>query len=83
MGGAPLYAPDDAIGAMASIPISLAGVTPFALQTQLLREGWEVPIVDFPESPLVRLSAHLYNHAGEADLLARKLHDLGVRLACS
>ena len=81
MGGAPRFAPDDAIGAMAALPISLpGGTTPFALQTQLLRDGWEVPIIEFPSSPLVRISAHLYNHAGEADLLARKLHDLGVRL---
>jgi hypothetical protein len=27
----------------------------------------------------VRVSAHLYNHAGEGDLLARQLAALGVR----
>ena len=48
------------------------------LDTQLLRDGWEVPIVDFARGPLVRVSAHLYNHAGEADLLAAKLPALGV-----
>jgi selenocysteine lyase/cysteine desulfurase len=47
---------------------------------QLLRDGWEVPIVVFPHRPMVRVSAHLYNHAGEADLLAAKLRSLGVSL---
>jgi hypothetical protein len=31
-----------------------------------LRDGWEIPIVDFVHGPLLRVSAHLYNHAGEA-----------------
>lgn len=42
--------------------------------------GWEVPIVDFVHGPLLRVSAHLYNHAGEAELLVAKLRALGVRL---
>lgn len=80
--GAPaLLAPDDALACMAAIPIRLPGNTPpFALQTQLLRDGWEVQIVDFTTGPLVRVSAHLYNHAGEADLLITKLRSLGVTL---
>ena len=75
----PRLAPDDALGCMAAIPIELAaGTTPFAVQTQLLRDGWEIPIVDFAHGPFVRVSAHLYNHAGEAELLAAKLRSLGV-----
>jgi isopenicillin-N epimerase len=79
--GVPLLAPDDALGCMAAIPIQLpANTTPFALQTQLLRTGWEIPIVDFPHGTLLRVSAHLYNHAGEADLLSAELRTLGVTL---
>jgi len=79
--GAGRIAPDDALGTMAALPIQLPpGIAPLALEGQLLREGWEVPIVDFPGGPLVRVSAHLYNHAGEADLLAAKLRSLGVTL---
>jgi isopenicillin-N epimerase len=75
----PSLAPDDALACMAAIPIQLPpGAAPLALTTQLLRDGWEVPIVDFPAGPMVRISAHLYNHAGEADLLAAKLRSLGV-----
>jgi isopenicillin-N epimerase len=77
---APL-APDDALGCMAAIPIQIPpGATPLALQLQLLRDGWEIPIVDFARGPLIRVSAHLYNHAGEADLLVAKLRALGVTL---
>jgi isopenicillin-N epimerase len=77
--GAPPLAPEEALGCMAAIPIQLpAGTAPLALQHQLLRDGWEVPIVDFAHGPLVRVSAHLYNHAGEADLLVAKLRSLGV-----
>ena len=77
-------APPDAIGTMAAIPIALpAGTAPLALERRLLADGWEVPIVDFPGGPLVRLSAHLYNHGGQADALAEKLAGLGVRLVRS
>jgi isopenicillin-N epimerase len=79
--GAARLAPDDAIGSMVAIPIALpAGLAPLALEKRLLAEGWEVPIVDFPGQPLVRVSAHLYNHVAQADELARKLDQLGVRL---
>ncbi len=75
-------APDGCLGAMAAIAVTLpAGVTPLALEQQLLVEGWEVPIVSFAGGALVRLSAHLYNHVEEAEELARLLHDRGVRLA--
>ena len=77
--GATPLAPDDAIGTMASIPITLPpNVAPLALEKQLLAEDWEIPIVDFASGPLVRISAHLYNHADEADALAAKLRALGV-----
>lgn len=77
----PPLAADDALGCMAAIPIRLPpGTTPTALQDRLLRDGWEIPIVDFASGPLIRISAHLYNHAGEADLLAAKLHSLGVTI---
>ena len=78
--GADRLARDADLGAMAALPIALPpGETPGSLQAQLLADGWEVAIVDFPDGPLVRVSAHLYNHAGEADALAAKLHALGVR----
>jgi isopenicillin-N epimerase len=75
----PPLAPEDALACMAAVPIRLPPNTaPLDVTMQLLRDGWEVPIVDFPGRPLVRVSAHLYNHAGEADLLAAKLRSLGV-----
>jgi isopenicillin-N epimerase len=79
--GIPPLAADDALGCMAAMPIELPpGLAPSALQDQLLRDGWEIPIVEFPRGTLIRVSAHLYNHAGEADLLAARLHALGVRI---
>ena len=80
-GRATRLAADDALGCMVTVPIALpANVAPFALQLRLLQDGWEIPIVDFPGGPYVRLSAHLYNHEAEADLLADKLRSLGVGL---
>ncbi|HSK05337.1 MAG TPA: aminotransferase class V-fold PLP-dependent enzyme [Kofleriaceae bacterium] len=79
--GAPPIAPADSLGAMVAIPVALPpGAEPLALERQLLTDGWEVPIVDFTGGPLVRLSAHLYNHADQAAALAEKLAGLGVRL---
>jgi len=76
-----LLAPDDALACMAAVPIKLpADMTASALSTRLLRDGWEVQIVDFPGGPMVRLSAHLYNHLGDAQLLVTKLRSLGVAL---
>ncbi len=77
--GARALAPETAIGTMAAIPITLPPNTkPLALQQQLLADGWEIPIVDFQGGALVRISAHLYNYADEADELATKLRELGV-----
>ena len=64
LGRATGLVPADAIGAMCAMPIALpAGTAPLALETQLLEAGWEVPIIDWPGGPLVRVSAHLYNDA--------------------
>lgn len=66
-------------GAMVALPIALpAGCAPLALESELLRAGFEVPIVDAPGGPLVRLSAHLYTDAGDVDDLARVLAARGV-----
>lgn len=77
--GASMLALDEDLGSMASIPITLPpNVRPLALEKQLLADGWELPIVDFADGALVRVSAHLYNHADEADAVAAKLRELGV-----
>jgi len=69
------------VGAMAALPITLPpGTAPLLLERQLLEAGWEVPIVDFPNGPMVRISAHVYNSAEQADLLARELHSRGATL---
>jgi len=80
LGGTPL-APDDAVGSMVALPVELPpGTTPLAVEKTLLERGVEVPIVDVPGRPLLRVSAHLYNHLGQAELLSRALHALGVRI---
>jgi isopenicillin-N epimerase len=77
--GATRLCADTTLGTMAAIPIELPpNTTPLALQQRLLEDGWEIPIVDFANGPLVRISAHLYNHADQADALAHKLRALGV-----
>jgi len=83
LGGGPAHvlAPESSLGAMAALPIALPPNTrPLALEHQLLRDGWEVPIVDFASGPLLRVSAHLYNASHDADRLAAKLRSLGVTL---
>ncbi len=68
-----------AIGSMQAVAIELpAGLTTSALEQRLLAAGFEVPIVGYLDRPLLRISAHLYNHLDEADALARTLHELGV-----
>ena len=70
---------DEALGTMAAVPITLPPNTrPLELEKRLLADGWEIPIVDFEAGPLVRVSAHLYNHADQADALVKKLRALGV-----
>jgi isopenicillin-N epimerase len=71
---------DEDIGSMAAVPITLPpGSTALELERQLLESGWELPIVDFVHGPLVRMSAHLYNYAEQADAAVAKLHALGIR----
>jgi len=72
VGGTPI-APAASIGTMVAMPIELAGAHD-ALQISLLRDGFEVPIIATPRGPLLRVSAHLYNRADEADRLAAALH---------
>ncbi|HEY5921936.1 MAG TPA: aminotransferase class V-fold PLP-dependent enzyme [Kofleriaceae bacterium] len=77
--GASFIARDEDLGTMAAVPVTLpANTTPLALEKRLLADGWEIPIVDFRDGALVRISAHLYNHADEAEALAAKLRSLGV-----
>lgn len=77
--GATTIAREDELGTMAAVPIALPpNTTPLALEKQLLADGWEIPIVDFASGPLVRISAHLYNGADQADALVEKLRSLGV-----
>ena len=62
-------APDDMLGSMASIPIDADE----NLQDRLLFEhGIEVPVMPWP-SPLLRVSAQLYNTIGEYERLAAVL----------
>jgi isopenicillin-N epimerase len=76
--GARILAPDDAIGTMATIAITTPA-PPYEIEKQLLREGWEVPVIGWVGGPFLRVSAHLYNDADEVDRLAAKLVALGVR----
>jgi isopenicillin-N epimerase len=75
--GASFICDDRALGTMASLPINVVG-KPLDLEKRLLAEGWEVPIPSTARGPFVRISAHVYNHAGEADALIEKLRSLGV-----
>jgi len=80
IGGAPA-APDALLGAMASIPVALpAGATPRGLERDLLRDGWEVAIADWPQLGAVylRVSAHLYSALDDAIRLGAHLRGLGV-----
>jgi isopenicillin-N epimerase len=74
----PLAADDD-VGTMAAVAISLPPNTKaLDLEKQLLADGWEIPIVAFHKGPLVRISAHLYNHADQATALGKKLLAAGA-----
>ena len=72
LGGTPI-APPDATGSMVAMPVEVDG-DPDALQRALLREGFEVPLIPTPRGVLLRVSAHLYNRADDADRLAAALH---------
>jgi selenocysteine lyase/cysteine desulfurase len=73
-------APATSLGCMAAIPIRIPG-EPLALTQRLLRDNVELPIVDWPGQPLVRLSAHLYNDERDAEPVIAKLKELGISLA--
>lgn len=78
LGGTQLV-PDTALGAMAAITVTLPpNSTADALTDQLLRAGFEIPIVDWPGQPLLRISAHLYNDVHQAEPLLATLRELGV-----
>jgi isopenicillin-N epimerase len=77
--GGQALAPDEALGSMAAFPVDLpAGATRASIEHALLTDGWEVPVIQTPRGILIRVSAHVYNHASEGDALAAKLHALGV-----
>ena len=73
-------APDASLGCMAAIPVRVPAA-PFDLTQRLLREDFELPVVDWPGQPLVRISAHLYNDERDAEPLIAKLKQLGISLA--
>jgi isopenicillin-N epimerase len=73
-------APATSLGCMAAIPVRISGV-PLALTERLLRANVELPIVDWPGQPFVRLSAHLYNDVRDAEPVIAKLSELGITLA--
>jgi isopenicillin-N epimerase len=74
-------APDASLGAMAALPVELPpNTTPYELTQELLRSGWELPVVDWPGQPLVRISAHAYNEASDAEPLIAKLRALAIRV---
>ncbi|HEY1552834.1 MAG TPA: aminotransferase class V-fold PLP-dependent enzyme [Kofleriaceae bacterium] len=79
--GASALAPESSLGAMATVPIELPpNTSPLALQDQLLRGGWEVPIMPWPApiGPLLRVSAHLYNSLDQVERLLGTLRELGA-----
>ncbi|MEP6862081.1 MAG: aminotransferase class V-fold PLP-dependent enzyme [Deltaproteobacteria bacterium] len=73
-------APATSLGCMAAIPVRIAGA-PLDLTKRLLRDNVELPIVDWPGQPFVRISAHLYNDDRDADALIAKLKAHGISLA--
>jgi isopenicillin-N epimerase len=78
-------APDNMLGSMAAVPLpdGTAAEAPSLygdpLQDALLEQyGIEVPVVPWPQPPkrILRVSAQLYNHAGEYERLATALQEL-------
>lgn len=80
-GGAIPIAPDDMHGSMAAIPIALpSGAEPLTVQTQLLDEGIELPVMALPgHGTFIRISAHVYNRLADYDHLADALLAQGIR----
>ncbi|HEY6034263.1 MAG TPA: aminotransferase class V-fold PLP-dependent enzyme, partial [Kofleriaceae bacterium] len=73
-------APASHLGCMAAIPVRVPE-PPYDLTQRLLRDDVELPVVDWPGQPLVRISAHLYNDERDAEPLIAKLKGLGISLA--
>jgi len=81
----PAPAPDGMLGSMAALPIWDGSPEPPSsslyadpLQTELLKKpGIEIPLVPWPAPPkrLVRISAQLYNHDAQYELLANALRE--------
>jgi isopenicillin-N epimerase len=71
-------APDDMAwyGSMISLPLPPGDAS--ALQEALWRERIEVPILDFREQRLLRVSCHVYNRPEEIDRLVEALTKLGI-----
>lgn len=82
LGGGPRHhlAPETSLGCMAAIPVRVPAA-PFDLTQRLLHDNVELPVVDWPGQPLVRISAHLYNDEHDAEPLIAELHELGISLA--
>lgn len=82
LGATPLAGPA-VRGAMVSVAVTLpAGVEARAVERALLAEGVEVPVIPagaVTPFPMVRVSAHLYNHTGDLDRLLTALAAHGVR----
>jgi isopenicillin-N epimerase len=78
----PAPAPDDLLGAMASIPLPPAREPapsgPDPLYLELVRRGFEAVVTPWPARPqrLLRISAQLYNNIDEYEQLARVLREL-------
>ena len=73
-------APDDMIGAIASVPLPVADNSGSAIFDPLMaalrdRHGIEVPVFTWPAPPerVLRISAHLYNRPEDYNLLAKAL----------
>lgn len=80
--GADPIAPPTMRGAMVALAVELpAGAEALAIERALLDDGVELPIIPagVTPGPLVRLSAHLYNHRGDLDRLCASLARHGVR----
>jgi isopenicillin-N epimerase len=73
-------APDALTGSMATLPITLPdGADPRGFERDLLRAGYEAPIVAWRGGTYLRVSAHLYNTLDDARRLADHLLAVGLR----
>ncbi len=81
--GVPPPAPDELLGAMATIPLPPSSEARAGqldpLYLELVARGFELPVFAWPAPPqrLFRVSAQLYNSLDEYEQLARALRELG------